>query len=165
MLTSLLSACRPFHFFATLSYTLFPSLLSPSSLFLFFSSLFHLPSRRFFRSFHLSFPSYSLFLFFLFTFFIPCRPLSHLFTFLAFCPFPFYPPFPALPHTCNEFSICQIRARVQRLSHLNATTSSAFGKASRHHSMFCRARYSSRALTCSRQPLPDSPTCHCRLES
>jgi len=35
----------------------------------------------------------------------------------------------------------------------------------RHHSMSCYAPYWSRALTCSYQPLPDSLTCHCRLES
>jgi len=36
---------------------------------------------------------------------------------------------------------------------------------SRHRSMSCRARYWSRVLMRLRQPLLDSPTCHCRLES
>ena len=36
---------------------------------------------------------------------------------------------------------------------------------SRHHLTSCRAWYLSRVLTCLHQPLPDSPSYHCRLES
>ena len=129
-----------------LSCTLIPSFLFPSSLF--FSLLYSIPTLFF------------LFSLITFSFHVLRCPTS---TFLDSRPFPFYPIQPCRTLVTSSASATNPSSR-PRLSRLNATTSSASGKASRHHSMSCRARCSSRVLVFP-QPLPDSPTCYCRLES